>query len=484
MAAPFAPRGLVPQDPGMVSQFPGPVDDRFRRIYQAVQTPNNLRPTPGFFRQQGGGDLPEAPPFPAQPAPGISRNNIWSDQDLQRQVNQQRGFGQQQLQTHVQNQAQQMANRGYGTGSPSSQDINNIAFARMQADQAKAENDLRFNTAQTRAQHQLATEQAGSQQYFQQRQDEMARRQLGLESWESVQRQGRDWSALAAQLAEGEANRQQQVGMANLGHGQEVYRQTLGQEFQGGQAGLQRQHEATQAGEGRDLQRWLEQSQNVRARQMQLNELGSQRENLLSQLQMGRLNQQDQLRVQAQLGQLDAQRALLQQGMGIQGQLAGQQLAGQQQQWRDVFGQAGTFAQQTEANRQQEQMARLQSAMGQQNWMQQQEQEFNRFRAQAPIQDWLTQRQQQSQAAMQAQLFQNQMAYELPFQAWRTGEEQQTQRMGYDPLNLARRSAEQMIQQHIEIVGKKYAQQQYATPQDYQRDLMQGIITIRNMYGI
>lgn len=533
------PAGLVPQDPGQVNQFAGPVGAQQQK-----------------YRQQLGGNLPPlgTPPTPT-PAPPITAAPVYSDQDLQNQVNQQRAFAAKSLATQQKQMADTASQHGFGAYSPGVQQLQQNAASQSLANELSNEQNLRFGVRQANASQLLAGQQAQSQQWNQANQLAQGAYGLGLQGYGVGAQQDLERQQLAAQMATTEGGWQQQVGMQNLQQGGQVYQQNqaltaqlnmLTQQlgFQGAQNEMNRQLQtALQQGQitsqqymqAQDLaQQWARQqsaqgsaaslqagqiagqfglqgqqqafqgAQNTQQQgataALQTQQLNSQMQQLQAQIQAAAVQGQDTRALQAQMAQLQAQSQILQTGMQgqnalnttaltQQGQLLGQQLSNQQQQWSQAFGTQAGFEQQMAANQQAEFMARLQASLGQSNWLQQQEVGFNQQRALAPVQNWLTQQQIRGQGAMNNVLQQNQFAMNAPLQMWQTAQQQATQRMPYDPRVMASQNANAMILQSMNAINANYQNGVYVDangnpdPSGYYQDITNAILAIRGLYG-
>lgn len=303
-------------------------------------TMNPQMPQPGQTAQNAvqnkqqifGPTPPQAPGVataPAQAAPPITANSIWSDQDIQNQINQSRARSSALMQTNQRRIDQQNAARGVNPNSPEAQAQKQRMMALNTSNQMMNENNLRFQTAQQRAEHLLNTQQAGSNQYFQQLQDELARGQLNQQGWLGAQNIGMQQAGLGAGLAESEAARQQQMGMSQLTNAQDVFKAQLGdisamerlQAQLGSNQQMQQAQFGFQGGENQ-LDRALQQA-------MQQAGIGSQ------QFMQGQDIAAQMARLQAQLGfqggEGAAQRAL-------QERMQGTDIAGQERMQQAGFG--------------------------------------------------------------------------------------------------------------------------------------------------
>lgn len=86
-------------------------------------------------------------------APQVNSGPIWNPQQIQQQVNAQRGQNDQGAATQIANMQGQVAGRGFGTGSPLAQALGGMFQMGNMGQNADAERQIRWDTAQGNAQH-------------------------------------------------------------------------------------------------------------------------------------------------------------------------------------------------------------------------------------------------------------------------------------------------------------------------------------------
>ena len=86
-------------------------------------------------------------------APQVNSGPIWNQQQIQQQVNAQRGQNDQGAATQIANMQGQVAGRGFGTGSPLAQALGSMFQMGNMGQNADTERQIRWDTAQGNAQH-------------------------------------------------------------------------------------------------------------------------------------------------------------------------------------------------------------------------------------------------------------------------------------------------------------------------------------------
>ena len=97
------------------------------------------------------------------PVPQITAGPVFSDQQIQQQVNQARGATDAGTATQQRNVAQNLAGRGFGSNSPLQQALQTNLGAMGRQTGAEQETNIRLGAAQQNAQQKLASQQAAAQ---------------------------------------------------------------------------------------------------------------------------------------------------------------------------------------------------------------------------------------------------------------------------------------------------------------------------------
>lgn len=106
-----------------------------------------------------GGSMPQQP--------HIGANPVYSQQQIQQQVNNTRAQNDTNAASQIRTQQQGLAGRGFGGNSPLAQALSTYTQGQNMATNTNAEQQLRFNSAQANAQQVLAGQQAQQEQYAQ-----------------------------------------------------------------------------------------------------------------------------------------------------------------------------------------------------------------------------------------------------------------------------------------------------------------------------
>lgn len=111
------------------------------------------------------------------PLPTITQGPVWSQQQIDQQVNAQKANNAQAANTQAKQAQQRVAASGFGANSPLLAALQGQAqMGRMAAD-ATAQRETNWNAAQGNAQHLLDTQQAAQNQWAQSNQADIARRE-------------------------------------------------------------------------------------------------------------------------------------------------------------------------------------------------------------------------------------------------------------------------------------------------------------------
>lgn len=111
--------------------------------------------------------------------PFISDAPVYSEQQIQNQVNSQRAQNDAQTASQTRQMQQQMAGRGFGSRSPLAMALGQGYQNQALAANTQAENDLRFQAAQANSQQVLRAQQAREQQYASRQGEDIERRKTG-----------------------------------------------------------------------------------------------------------------------------------------------------------------------------------------------------------------------------------------------------------------------------------------------------------------
>ncbi len=110
------------------------------------------------------------------PSPEITVGGVYNPQQIQQQVNAQRGTNDQTAASQVSKQGQSLAGRGFGSNSPLLQALSGQTMANNLATNTSNEREIRWNAAQGNAQHLLGTQTARENQFANRMREDIERR--------------------------------------------------------------------------------------------------------------------------------------------------------------------------------------------------------------------------------------------------------------------------------------------------------------------
>jgi hypothetical protein len=157
-------RYIADQNNALGQQQLGQEGDQFNRVYGSL---SSAFANPSNF----GGSA-------ATPQPGITTGGIWNPQQVQQQVNQSTAQQIQGAQTQQRTQAQQMAGQGFGSRSPALAQMQNNAMSQAMANAASNAGNIQYQAAEGNAKQNLGAESQAQAGWYQQQQQDIARRSL------------------------------------------------------------------------------------------------------------------------------------------------------------------------------------------------------------------------------------------------------------------------------------------------------------------
>jgi hypothetical protein len=116
----------------------------------------------------------------------ITQGPVWTDQQIDQQVNQSKSNNQQTAATQNQQITSRAAGQGFATRSPLVAALQGQTNASLMANNAKSEQDIRWNSAEGNARHTLDTQKAAEEQWANWNDADIRRRQAAASGTSSL----------------------------------------------------------------------------------------------------------------------------------------------------------------------------------------------------------------------------------------------------------------------------------------------------------
>lgn len=140
----------------------------------------------GLYQSLTGAFTPSTVGGVNSPMSPISQGSIWSDQQIDQQVNQSKSNNQQMAATQNQQISNRAAGQGFASKSPLVAALQGQTNAATMANNAKSEQDIRWNAAEGNSRHLLDTQKAAQQQWADWNDADIRRRQAAYQGQASL----------------------------------------------------------------------------------------------------------------------------------------------------------------------------------------------------------------------------------------------------------------------------------------------------------